>query len=203
MKQCIVSFLVSGRGSNFKTVAEQILAGTISAKPGVVISDKPAAAALDTARSMGIAAEVVDPRNFSTREEHEKAMIKILKQYDTDLVVTAGYMRILTSYFVKAYRHAIINIHPALLPSFPGVNAQKQALDYGTKVTGCTAHFVDEGTDTGPIILQRIVYIRQRDTVQELSSRILTEEHKALPDAVKLFCEGRLKVIGRSVYISD
>ncbi len=201
MKKKVVSFLVSGRGSNFKTVAEKILSGYIPATPGIVLSNKPGAKALETAGKMGISAMAIPPAEYGNREAHEEALIRELERHNTDLVVAAGYMRILTPHFVQHFEHRIINIHPALLPSFPGVDAQQQAFDYGVKVTGCTVHFIDEGTDTGPIILQRPVPVHSGDTVESLSKRILVEEHKLLPEAVKLFCEGKLKIKGRHVYI--
>ncbi len=201
MKKKVVSFLVSGRGSNFKTVAEKIASGYIPAASGVVLSNRADAMALETARAMGIPACAVLPAEYSSREAHEEALVAELEARKTDLVVAAGYMRILTPYFVRQYKNRIINIHPALLPSFPGVDAQEQALHYGVKITGCTAHFIDEGTDTGPIILQKAIAVEENDTVTSLSKRILVEEHRVLPEAVKLFCEGRLRVDGRRVNI--
>jgi phosphoribosylglycinamide formyltransferase 1 len=201
MGKKIVSFLVSGRGSNFSAVAVRIIRGEINAKLGIVISDKPGVKALDIAGEYGMRSFFVDPKEHTTREAHEKAMVGLLKKYKTDLVVTAGYMRLLTPYFVRQYRSAIINIHPALLPAFPGVNSQEQAFNYGVKITGCTTHFIDEGTDSGPIIVQACVDVRQNDTIEALSARILREEHRILPESVQLFCEGRLKVKGRKVWI--
>lgn len=197
-----VSFLVSGRGSNFSVVAEKIKKGEIPAKLGILISDKADAKALDMANEFGMESYFVNPKNFKTREEHEREMCRLLKKAGTDLVVAAGYMRLLTSYFIREYRNRIINIHPALLPAFPGVNAQKQAFDYGVKIAGCTTHFVDEGTDSGPIILQSAVPVLPDDTLDSLSIKILREEYKILPESVRLFCEGKLKVSGRSVKIS-
>lgn len=202
MNKKVVSFLASGRGSNFKAVAERIIAGAVPARLGILISDKKDAKALDIARSFGMDAYFVDPKTCTGRREHEDAMIRLFKRHDTDLIVAAGYMRVLTDHFVKEYRNRIINIHPALLPSFPGVQAQRQALEYGVKITGCTAHFIDEGTDTGPIILQSAVSVCEDDTEDSLSARILSEEHRILPEAVKLFCENRLSVRGRKVIIS-
>jgi phosphoribosylglycinamide formyltransferase-1 len=197
----VVSFIVSGRGSNFSAVAKKILSGEIKAKLGIVISDKREAKALDIAKEFGMDSYFVDPKSHPTREAHEKAMVNLLKKYKTDLVVAAGFMRLLTPYFVNSYKNAIINIHPALLPAFPGVNSQKRAFDYGVRITGCTTHFVDEGTDSGPIILQAAVEVRQTDSVEDLSARILKEEHRILPESVKLFCEGKLQVKGRRVII--
>jgi phosphoribosylglycinamide formyltransferase-1 len=197
-----VSFLISGRGSNFTAVAEKIQQGYIKAKIGVVISDKPEAKGLVIAREMGIDAVGIDSRDFASREEHEIEMVKMLKKYKTDLVVAAGYMRLLSPYFVNKYRNKMINIHPALLPAFPGVNSQKQAFDYGVKITGCTSHFVNEGTDSGPIIMQAAVSVSQDDSATSLAQKILKEEHRILPESVKLYCEGKLLVSGRQVIIS-
>ncbi|MGL4370041.1 MAG: phosphoribosylglycinamide formyltransferase [Spirochaetota bacterium] len=201
MKKPTVSFLVSGRGSNFKIVADRILNGKITAECGAVISNKADAAALEIARNMKIPAYTVDAGNFLTRKGHEKEIIRLLEKHNTDLIVAAGYMRILSPYILKKYCCRIINIHPSLLPAFPGTAAQRQAIEYGVKVSGCTVHFIDEGTDTGPIILQKTTEIRSDDTQASLSKRILELEHEALPEAVKMFCEGRLAVEGRKVRI--
>ncbi|MBN2039256.1 MAG: phosphoribosylglycinamide formyltransferase [Spirochaetes bacterium] len=201
MSKPIVSFLVSGRGSNFKAIADKIVQGYINAGLGILISDKKDAKALDIAGSYGMDSFFVDPGLYISREEHEKAMIKLLKKADSDLIITAGYMRVLTPYFVKKYKNKIINIHPALLPSFPGTNGQKQAFDKGVKIAGCTTHFIDDGTDTGPIIMQATVEVKENDTLESLSSRILEEEHKIFPETVKLFCDGKLKIIKNKVHI--
>jgi phosphoribosylglycinamide formyltransferase-1 len=201
MKKKVVSFLVSGRGSNFTVIAEKIKSGAISAEFGAVISNKPDAQALDAARSLGIPAYVVKPKDFFTRKGHEKEIIRILEKHNTDLVIAAGYMRILSSYIIRRFRFRIMNIHPALLPAFPGMAAQRQAIDYGVRFSGCTVHFIDEGTDTGPIILQRTVPVLETDTPADLSKRILDQEHEAFPAAVSLFCQDRLEVIGRKVKI--
>lgn len=196
-----VSFLVSGRGSNFKAVADKILSGYIKADIGIVISNRPEAPALKKAEELGIKSISIKPDNFSNKNDHEKEVIKYLDSYNTDLVITAGYMRILSPDFVNHYRNRIINIHPSLLPSFPGKDAQQQALDYGVKITGCTTHFIDEGTDTGPIIMQAAVEIRENDDISVLSSRILEEEHNILTESVKLFCDDKLIVNNKTVYI--
>jgi phosphoribosylglycinamide formyltransferase 1 len=201
MKKKVVSFLVSGRGSNFKAIAEKVSAGEINAVPGILISNNKEAKALNIAHEFGIESFFVDPSSFTSRKDHEKEMIKLLKKYNTDLVVTAGYMRVLTPYFVKEYRNKIMNIHPALLPSFPGTDAQKQAYDKGVKITGCTTHFIDEGTDTGPIIMQTAVPVLGNDTIVTLSARILKEEHVIFPESVRLFCSDRLKIQGKKVII--
>ena len=201
MKKKVVSFLVSGRGSNFRIVAEKILSGKISADFGCVISNRSDAPALEIARSLGIKAYSVESKKYFTRKGHEKALVRLLEQHGTDLVVAAGYMRILTPYIIRKYKNRMINIHPALLPSFPGINAQKQAIEYGVRISGCTVHFIDEGTDTGPIIIQKAVDIEKNDTASSLSKKILEEEHNLLPEAVKLFCSDRLVVSGRKVDI--
>jgi phosphoribosylglycinamide formyltransferase-1 len=196
-----VSFLASGRGSNFTAVAENILAGKIKAEAGILISDRSDARAIQTAEGFGMKAFYVNPKEFPSKTEFEGEMVSLMKKYNTDLVVAAGYMRILSPYFVNEFRGRIINIHPALLPSFPGVHSQKQAFDYGVKISGCTAHFIDEGTDTGPIIIQAAVHVLDSDTEESLSSKILHEEHIILSEAVSLFCEDRLIIEGRKVRI--
>ena len=202
MSRKTVSFLVSGRGSNFSAVAEKIISGEIKARPGILISNRPDAPAIEKAESLGIKAFVLETGNYPSKEAYDSEMAGLLEKHNTDLIVTAGYMRILSSHFVKKFRNRIINIHPALLPSFPGVNAQKQALEYGVKITGCTTHFIDEGTDTGPIIMQAAVPVLQEDTLNSISKKILKEEHRILQESVRLFCENRLKVINRTVIIS-
>jgi phosphoribosylglycinamide formyltransferase-1 len=197
-----VSFLASGRGTNFEAVAEKILTGYIPAKTGILITDRENATCLEKAAKLGIDSIFIDPKKFDSREEHEKEMAKFLEKYNTDLIVASGYMRLLTHYFTGKYSMKIINIHPSLLPSFPGKNAQQQAIDHGVRISGCTTHFVDEGTDTGPIILQAAVEIMGEDDIDSLSARILVEEHRILAESVKLFCEDRLRVSNRKVYIS-
>jgi phosphoribosylglycinamide formyltransferase 1 len=201
MKKKVVSFLVSGRGSNFKAIADKISAGEINAVLGILISNNKDAKALNIADEFGMKSFFVNPASFKTRKDHEKAMIKLLKKYNTDLVITAGYMRVLTPHFVKEYRNKIMNIHPALLPSFPGTDAQKQAFNKGVKITGCTTHFIDDGTDTGPIIMQTAVPVLANDTIETLSARILKEEHKIFPESVKLFCNDQLKIQGNKVIL--
>ena len=196
----IVSFLVSGRGSNFQKVAENILKKKINARIGIVISDKADALSLQKAEAMGVENIFIDPKKFESKEEYEKEIVKQLRLKKTDLVVAAGYMRILTRYIINQYKNRIINIHPSLLPSFPGMNAQKQALEYGVKLSGCTCHFIDEGTDTGPIILQSAVSLTDNDDITSLSTKILKEEHKILSQCVKLFCEDKITLKENKVF---
>lgn len=201
LKKKTVSFLASGRGSNFEAVAEKILSGYIPAETGILITDKEKAGCLERASRLGIDSVFIDPKRFGSREEHEKELVQYLEKHKTDLIVASGYMRLFTPWFINRYRKKIINIHPSLLPSFPGKDAQKQALDYGVRLTGCTTHFVDEGTDTGPIILQAAVEIMTYDDADSLSARILLEEHKILAESVKLFCEDKLLLKNRIVTI--
>lgn len=196
-----ISFLASGRGSNFKACVKNIENGYIKAKKAVLIVDKENAGAIEIARDYEMPYAFIDPKKYENREQFEKEVYSVLKKHKTDLVVAAGYMRIITPYLIGKYKNSIINIHPALLPSFPGINAQKQAFEHGVKLTGCTAHFIDSGVDTGPIIVQRSVEILDTDTVVTLSRRILAEEHRVLPLACKLFCDNKLKVAGRKVII--
>ena len=198
-KKKVISFLVSGSGQNFRAVAKRIIKKEIKAKIGAVVTDNGAAGALDKARELGIAAYFIDPTSFPTREEYEEKIIRIFKRCKTDLIVTAGYLRLVTPFFIEQYRNRIINIHPSLLPSFPGVHGPEKALEYGVKITGCTSHFVDEGMDTGPIILQSPVPILDNDTAQSLSARILKEEFSVLSESVRLFCEDRIRVFDHKV----
>lgn len=201
MGKTVVSFLVSGKGSNFKSIAEKIQSGEINAEFGCVISNKAGVGALETAESMSIPYYVVPSKKYYTRKGHEKAIAALLEKHKSDLIVAAGYMRILSPFLVNKFPNKIINIHPALLPAFPGMHAQKQAYEYGVRYSGCTAHFVDTGTDTGPIILQRIVEVDPKDSLNDLSRKILKEEHVCLPNAVKLFCENKIRLDGRKVIV--
>jgi phosphoribosylglycinamide formyltransferase-1 len=199
-----IAVLVSGRGSNLQSVIDNIENGYITgAGIAVVISDVESAYALERARKHGINAVFADPAAYPDRAGFEARITEIIDGFNADLVLLAGYMRLLSSDFVRKYKNRIINIHPALLPSFPGLHGQKQALDYGVKVAGCTVHFVDEGMDSGPIILQRCVPVVEGDTEDSLAERILREEHRIFPEAVKLYAEGRLDVRGRIVSISE
>lgn len=196
-----IVILISGRGTNMKRLIEACQHGEIPARVVCVFSDNPDARGLDIARSLGVETESLSPRSFPDREAFFRALLERVKEKEPDLICLAGFMRILPAFFVQAFRGRIMNIHPALLPSFPGLHAQQQALEYGVKITGCTVHFVDEGVDTGPIIVQRAVPVREDDTLDTLSARILEQEHQAYPEAVRLFFEGRLKIEGRRVRI--
>ncbi|MBI4753540.1 phosphoribosylglycinamide formyltransferase [Candidatus Desantisbacteria bacterium] len=181
--------LVSGRGSNLQAIIDAINDGNLDATIRIVISNKADAYALERAGKAGIKTLFIDPKEFLSWQDYEQQVISQLKANGVELVILAGFMRILTPYFVNAYKDRILNIHPALLPSFPGLHAQKQALEYGVKVTGVTVHVVDEGMDTGKIILQRAVDIRSNDTVESLSERMLRIEHQVYPEAIVLYCK--------------
>ena len=193
--------LVSGRGSNLQAVLDRIADGYLPLEIGVVISDKADAYALERAANVGIKTVVVARKECASKEEFEDRIHAALVEAGCELVVLAGFMRILSGNFVSKWHNKIINIHPALLPSFPVLDGQGQALKYGVKFTGCTVHFVDEGTDTGPIILQKVVPVLDDDTHDTLAARILEQEHKAMPEALKLWAEGKLVIEGRKVKI--
>jgi len=193
--------LISGRGSNLQAIIDASEKGEIPAKVAVVISNNPEAFGLERAKKHNLPAVVIDNRKFKDKNTYELEMVKTLQKYKVDLVCLAGYMRIVGPVLLEHYQGKMINIHPALLPSFPGLHGQKQALDYGVKVSGVTVHFVDEGCDTGPIILQTAVPVSENDTEETLSERILEQEHKIYPQAIKLFAEGKLKIEGRRVKI--
>ncbi len=197
----VVSFLVSGRGLLFSVLAKKIISKEINARPGCVVTDNASAQVIMRARSVNIPVFFIEPESYSSRKEYEEAVIALFDKYNTDLVVAAGYLRLLSKHFVSHYRNRIINIHPSLLPSFPGIHVQKKALEYGVKISGCTAHFIDEGMDTGPIIMQRPVMVQEDDTEESLSLRILHEEYKLLIESVKLFCDNKLDVIENRVLI--
>lgn len=190
--------LVSGRGTNLQAIIDSINEGKLSAEIAIVISDNPNAMALERARKANIPTAYVKP---GRKSEFEREIIDILEKNNVDLIVLAGFMRILSPNFVNHFPLRIINIHPSLLPSFPGLEAQRQALEYGVKITGCTVHFVNEIVDGGPIILQEAVPVYDDDTVESLSARILEKEHKILVEAIRLFGENRLRVSGRRVFI--
>ena len=194
-----VGVLASGRGSNLQSILDKIAMGSLPLEIAVVISDKADAFALERAEKAGIPNFAVIRKECADKKEFEEKIDAILREHGVELVVLAGFMRILGADFVSGWRHKMINIHPALLPSFPGLDAQGQAIRYGAKVSGCTVHFVDEGMDTGPIILQKVVQIADDDTEETLAAKILEQEHKALPEALSLWAAGRLAVQGRKV----
>jgi phosphoribosylglycinamide formyltransferase 1 len=197
-----IGVLVSGNGTNLQAILDRCADGTLSAEIACVISNKADAHALERARKHGIPTVHIDHRDFPGRAHYDAALVDTLRKHDVDLVVLAGFMRIITPVLIDAFPAAIINIHPALLPAFPGLHAQRQALEYGVRITGCTVHFVDAGTDTGPIILQKAVAIDPGDTEETLSAKIQLEEHSIYPQAIQLYADGRLKVEGRKVIIS-
>ncbi|WP_297861850.1 phosphoribosylglycinamide formyltransferase [uncultured Acidaminococcus sp.] len=196
-----IGVLVSGRGSNFQAVADKIQKENLPIEIAVVISDSPEAYALKRAEKMGIPHYAIARQDFVDKASFEAAIDKKLREAGVELVVLAGFMRILSGDFVNSWYHKIINIHPALLPAFTGLDAQGQALNYGVKIAGCTVHFVDAGMDTGPIIMQAAVPVLDEDTHDTLAARILVQEHTILPEVVKLWAEDRLTVNGRKVKI--
>ncbi|HII99502.1 MAG TPA: phosphoribosylglycinamide formyltransferase [Methanoregula sp.] len=198
-----IAVLASGRGSNFQAIIDAIQAGTIPARCVALITDNPEAYAIVRAEKAGIPVVIIDYASFASRELYERALLSAMQQQEADLFVLAGYMRILGKGIVQAFPHKMVNIHPALLPSFTGLHAQRQAIEYGVKLAGCTVHFVDEHLDCGPIILQRCVPVLETDDEDSLAERILYEEHIAFPEAVRLFCEGRLEIVGRKVRIRN
>jgi len=196
-----IAFLASGRGSNFQAVIDAVAAGAIPATCTGLVTDNPRAYAIERAKSAGVPVTVVDYARFSSKAAYEEALLHAMRGCRADLFVLAGYMRILGPAIVHEFSGRMMNIHPALLPAFAGLHAQRQAVEYGVKVAGCTVHLVDEGLDTGPIVVQRCVPVLPDDDETTLADRILIEEHEALPLAVKLFCEDRLEVDDRRVRV--
>jgi len=198
-----IAVLLSGRGSNFEAIAESVAAGCIpGAEIAVVVSNREGAPGIEKARQRGLATAVI-PSKGRQREEYDREVLAVLKEKKVDLVCLAGFMRLLSPYFISEFRHRILNIHPALLPAFPGLEAQKQALDWGVKVTGCTVHFVDETLDGGPIVAQAVVLVRDDDTEETLSARILKEEHRIYTEAINLVLGGAYRIEGRRVIRLD
>ena len=191
-----LGILLSGRGSNFEAIANSIESGRLDAEIAIVISNRADAPGLETAKRRGLNAKLI-PSKGRVREEHDAEVVAALKEAQVDLVCLAGYMRLLSPEFVRAFPHRILNIHPSLLPAFPGLEAQKQAVDYGAKVSGCTVHFVDEHLDHGPIILQKTVPVLDNDDAHTLSVRILEQEHIAYSEAIQLVLSGVIEVDGR------
>jgi phosphoribosylglycinamide formyltransferase 1 len=197
-----IAVLISGRGSNMQSIVEACKRGYIHANVSLVLSNRAEAPGLEFARSENIEAVVLPHKAFPVREDYDRQVVDILHQKQIDLICLAGFMRLLSSVFVTAFPNRIMNIHPALLPSFPGLHAQRQAVEYGVKVTGCTVHFVDEGLDSGPIILQKTLEVKPDDTEETLSERLLPLEHATYVEAVKLFFENRVHVENRKVVIT-
>lgn len=193
-----LGILLSGRGSNFEAIARNVQAGKIPAEIAVVISNKADAPGLARAKEMGLATRFI-PSKGKEREAFDREVVAVLREFQVDLVCLAGFMRILSPYFIREFPRRILNIHPALLPSFPGEEAQRQALEYGVKFTGCTVHLVDEGVDTGPIVCQAVVPVLDDDTVETLAARILKEEHRIYSEAICLLLEDKLRFEGRRV----
>ena len=191
--------LASGRGSNLQAILDACARPGFPARVAVVISDRERAVALERARAARVEARWVNPKDFADREAFDLALVHELRARRVDLVCHAGFMRILSPAYVRAFAGRALNVHPSLLPAFPGLHAQRQALDHGAKVAGATVHFVDEGVDTGPIIVQASVPVRSDDTEESLSARILAEEHRLYPEAIRLYAEGRLEIEGRRV----
>ncbi len=203
MKKVRIGILVSGRGSNLQAIIDNIEKGMLSAEIAVVISDQADAYALSRARKFNIPGVHVSAKGYkSRRDEFDSLLLRELQNHDVELVCLAGFMRIITPKLIKAYPNRILNIHPALLPSFPGLHVQKAALEHGVKFSGCTVHFVDEGMDTGPIIIQAVVPVLDNDTEDSLSQRILLQEHNIYSRAIQIYAEGRLRFDGNRVLVS-
>lgn len=196
-----LGILISGRGSNFEAIADQVAAGSVPAEIAVVLSNRLDAPGLDAARRRGLDAVCIPSRGLD-REVYDRMLLDELRRRNVDFVCLAGFMRLLSAGFIREFPNRILNIHPSLLPAFPGLDAQQQALEHGAKITGCTVHFVDEFLDAGPIILQRAVPVEDDDTVETLSARILAEEHRAYSDALRIVLSGRYSVDGRRVRLA-
>lgn len=203
MTKAVLGILASGRGSNLQSIMDAIDKGRMQAAVGVVITDKPEAKALERARLAGIPAVCVDRKKCASKEAFEQALVAQLRAHDVTLVILAGFMRILSPYFVREFKDHIMNIHPSLLPAFGGAHAHRDVLAYGVKVSGCTIHFVDEGMDSGPIILQDTVPVLADDTEETLAARVLEKEHSLYPRAIELYVKGSLAVQGRHVVIKE
>jgi phosphoribosylglycinamide formyltransferase-1 len=202
MKKIKLGVLVSGRGSNLQAIIDNIEKGLLPAEIAVVISDQPDAYSLERARKHNIPAVPLSAKGTKgKREEYDALLVKELQKHQVELVCLAGFMRIITPTLIKAFPSRILNIHPALLPAFPGLHVQKAALEHGVKFSGCTVHFVDEGMDTGPIIIQAVVPVLDNDTEDSLAERILRQEHKIYSRAIQLYAEGRIKIVGRRVLV--
>ena len=202
-----LAILISGRGSNMENILKSIKKNKIPIKPVLVISNKPDAKGLAIAQKLGVNTEVVESNGLKGGNwEYDSKLVSVLEKYkvtpQNGLICLSGFMRIMSPEFIRHYKGKILNIHPAILPSFPGLHSQRQALEYGVKYSGCTVHFVDEGVDTGPIILQAVVKVKDDDTEESIAKRILKQEHKIYPKAVKLVAKGKIKIVGRRTVIS-
>ena len=198
-----IGVLVSGRGTNLQAIIDAIENGEVDARISLVLSNQPDAPALDRANKHGIESMWLDPKQFSGKKEYDRAVAGKLKEKGVDLVCLAGYMRILGPEFIRTFEGKIINIHPSLLPAFPGLNVQQQTIDYGVKFSGCTVHFVNEEVDAGPIILQAVVPVHESDDAESLAERILIQEHLIYPRAIQLIAENRLHIDNRKVFIKE
>ena len=203
MAETVLGVLVSGRGSNLQAILDAISSGRLNARVGVVISDNPDAQAFTRLTGTGIPAVRIQRKTFSCRDEFEASLADELEQHGVNLVILAGFMRILGSVLLRRFPSRVMNVHPSLLPAFPGLEAQAQAIRYGVKLSGCTVHFVDDGIDSGPVILQQAVEVLPSDTADTLSERILQQEHLLYPMAISLYIQGRLQVCGRQVTVVD
>ena len=197
-----VGVLASGRGSNLQAILDACARPEFPARVVVVISDRERALALERARAAGVEALWINPKDFTDREAFDLALVRELQARQVGLVCQAGYMRILSPVYIRAFAGRSLNIHPSLLPAFPGLHAQRQALEHGVKVAGATVHFADEAVDSGPIVMQAAVPVAPDDTEETLSARILAEEHRIYPEAIRLFAEGRLRIVGRKVIVN-
>jgi phosphoribosylglycinamide formyltransferase 1 len=198
-----IGVLLSGRGSNFEALADSVGGGRLpGAEIAVVVSNREGAPGIEKAKERGIAARVIPSKGLE-RDVYDRQVVSVLREFKVDLVCLAGYMRLLSPFFVAAFPNRILNIHPSLLPSFPGLESQRQALEYGVKFAGCTVHFVDENLDAGPIVLQATVPVRDDDTEETLSSRILAEEHRIYTEAVRIVLDGKFKIVGRRVVMTE
>ncbi len=193
--------LASGRGSNFQSIINSINSGFLKARIAVLVTDNPEAYAIERAKNHNIESLIIKPKEFPDNDTYYSYIANELKSRGVELVILAGFMRVVGRPLIKEFQNKTMNIHPALLPSFPGLNGQKQAVDYGVKISGCTVHFIDEGVDTGPVIIQAAVPVYEDDTEDSLSERILKQEHKIFPQAIKLYSEGKIAVKGRKVTI--
>lgn len=194
-----IGALASGGGSNLQSIIDRCRDGSLDAEVVTVISNNPEAGALERANRAGIPSQCIDHRSYGSREEFDRAVVAALQAAGVELVVLAGFMRLISGVFLEAFPGRIMNIHPALLPAFPGLHVQRKALEYGARFAGCTVHFVDGGVDTGPIIIQAVVSVLDDDTEETLMARILQQEHRIYPRAIQLFAEGRLRIEGRRV----